>query len=122
MQQDRFLLFVFIEETFETPLSILSLLAHCYQPSKPRKAPANNRVSIAVRNSLCCGTDPKFQCLSVYYSLDSITCQMFFNICFPNFNRMIVLICLFSGLANYSTQTLSTFMLPIHTRLSVVNT
>jgi hypothetical protein len=26
---------------------------------------------------------------------------------------MIVLICLFSGLANYSTQTLSTFMLPI---------
>ena len=26
---------------------------------------------------------------------------------------MIVLICLFSGLANYSTQTLATFMLPI---------
>ena len=36
----------------ETPLSTLSLLAHCYQPSKPRKAPANNRVSVAVHSNM----------------------------------------------------------------------
>ena len=36
----------------ETPLSSLSLLAHCYQPSKPFQAPASNRVSEAFHSNM----------------------------------------------------------------------